>query len=206
VSQAVAFQQATVPPVVGIRPADEVMELERMGAVWPTKFSFSHGFLRTVTRLGYRSWIADQRLDDSGRGRILYGAEIGGAPLTFAVFSTPIAEEEQEDRIIATRWDATAALFLGEPSEDALAQSFDQLPRVVWGRAAPNTVVWSRANRSARLFGHVVERLAAGRQPDPLQLNHVGYLTRTTGFSGNGRNGMIDFAELRASGHPLSAP
>lgn len=191
---------------LALRPAEEVMELERLGAVWPTKFSFSHSFVRTAARLGFSCRVAENSLDEAGRGRIVYRVEVGGATLTFAVFSTPIAEAEQEDRIIARRWDATAALFMGVPSEDDLCQSRDQLPVVVWGRSAPNTVTWSRANRSARLFDHVVGRLAAGRQPDPRLLNQVGYLIRTTGFSGNGRNGMVDFAQLRAMGHPLSAP
>ena len=173
------------------------MELERLGAVWPTKFSFSHSFVRAVAHVGFRLKVTEQTFDDGGRGRIVYRAEVAGAPLTFVVFSTPIPEDEQEDRIIATKWDATAALFLGEPSEADLQLSFEQVPKVVWGRSAPMTVTWSRANRSARLFGHVVERLAEGRQLDPHRINQVGYLIRTTGFSGNGRNGMVDFGHLR---------
>ena len=189
-----------------LRSSDDVMELTRLGATWPTKFSFSHSFLRHVAKAGFTCRVAETSLDDRGRGRIVYRATVAGETLTFAVFCDPLDESEQQDRIIATRWDAWAALFIGIPSEEALEQSRIQVQKVVWGRAAPGTITWSRANRSARLFEHVIERLAAGQQPDAQQLNQVGYLIRTTGFSGNGRNGMHDYAYLRAIDHPLKAP
>lgn len=189
-----------------LRPSDEIMELTRMGATWPTKFSFSHSFLRHVCRIGFDCRIAELSLDEEGRGRIVYRVTVGGETLTFAVFSNPLDEAEQQDRIIATKWDAWAALFIGVPTEEALEQSRIQVQKVVWGRAAPETITWSRANRSARLFEHVIDRLASGRQPDAQQLNQVGYLIRTTGFSGNGRNGMHDYLHLRAIDHPLKAP
>jgi len=189
-----------------LRSAEEIMELTRMGATWPTKFSFSHSFLRHVARVGFECGIAEMSLDDEGRGRIVYRARVGGETLTFVVFSDPLDETEQQDRIIATRWDAWAALFIGVPSEEALEQSRIQVQKVVWGRAATGTIAWSRANRSARLFEHVIQSLAEGRQPDAQQLNQVGYLIRTTGFSGNGRNGMHDYNYLREADHVLKAP
>lgn len=189
-----------------MRDADEVMELTRLGAIWPTKFSFSHGFIRHVAMIGFRCEIAEKSLDDEGRGRIVYRAEVAGEKLTFVVFSDPLPEDQQQDRIIATRWDAWAALFVGIPDEECLTASRAEIQKVIWGRAAPGTITWSRANRSARLFDHVVDRLANGRQPDVPQLNQVGYLIRTTGFSGNGRNGMRDYAYLRSIDHPLKAP
>lgn len=42
----------------------------------------------------------------------------------------------------------------------------------------------SRANRSVRLFEHVVDSLAAGRQPDPVKVDEVGYVMRTTSVYG----------------------
>lgn len=190
----------------GLRDADAVMELTSLGAVWPTKFSFSQSFVRYVARIGFRCEIAEKTLDDEGRGRIVYRAVVAGHMLTFVVFSDPLPEDQQQDRIIATRWDAWAALFVGVPGEDQLTQSRDEIQKVIWGRAAPGTIAWSRANRSARLFEHVIDSLATGGQPDAAQLNQVGYLIRTTGFSGNGRNGMHDYAYLRSIGHPLQAP
>lgn len=189
-----------------LRDPNVVMDLTTLGAVWPTKFSFSHSFIRHVARVGFQCEIAEKTLDDEGRGRIVYRVRVGGRTLTFVVFSDPLPEDQQQDRIIATRWDAWAALFDGEPSETHLTQSRAEIQKVIWGRAAPGTIAWSRANRSARLFEHVIDSLANGRQPDTAQLNQVGYLIRTTGFSGNGRNGMRDYAYLRSIDHPLQAP
>jgi hypothetical protein len=152
---------------IDLRPADEIMELTRMGAVWPTKFSFSHSFLRTVCRICFSCRVHEKHLDDEARGHIVYRATVAGETLTFVVFSDPLDESEQQDCIIATGWDFWAALFIGEPSEAVIGQSRTEIQNVVWGRAAPHTIAWSRANRSARLFEHVVECLAAGHQPDP---------------------------------------
>jgi hypothetical protein len=188
------------------RSPGEIMELARLGAFWPTKFSFAHSFLRTVARIGFRCWVHEKALDEHGKGHIVYRACVAGETLTFVAFSDLLDESQQQDRIIADRWDAWAALLLGEASRADIEQSRVEIQKVVWGRAAPGTVVWSRANRSARLFEHVVSSLAAGRQPDPDRLNQVGYLIRTTGFSGNGRNGMLDFSSLQTMEHPLRAP
>jgi hypothetical protein len=43
-----------------------------------------------------------------------------------------------------------------------------------------------------RLFGHVVERLAEGRQPDAAEVDAVGYLMRTTAVYGSGKFGAAD--------------
>ena len=50
----------------------------------------------------------------------------------------------------------------------------------------------SRANRSIRVFNHVVESLSEGKQPDLELLNKVGYLYRTTAVYGSGKFGLAD--------------
>ncbi|MFM9745459.1 hypothetical protein ACKI2C_48740, partial [Streptomyces brasiliscabiei] len=57
-------------------------------------------------------------------------------------------------------------------------------------------LVLARANRSVRLFDHVVESLAAGRQPDAAALEATGYLMRTTAVYGNGKFGIADRARI----------
>ena len=50
----------------------------------------------------------------------------------------------------------------------------------------------SRANKSVRVFEHVVENLSNGRQPDLGLLEKVGYLYRTTAVYGSGKFGLAD--------------
>lgn len=188
---------------LGREPAN-IMQPHRLGSFWPTKLSFSHSFVLTAARQRWRCQILERTLDHDGRGRMIFGVDAAGAELTFVIFSDHIRPDEQEDRIIATRWDATAFLSLGRPTDEEISATRSELPKVVWGRATPSTLIWSRANRSSRLFEHVVASLAAGRQPDPSLIGDIGYLLRTTGFSANGRNGMLEFQRLREMDHPVS--
>jgi len=57
--------------------------------------------------------------------------------------------------------------------------------------------VLSRANKSVRLFQHVVDSLRAGTQPDVQMLRDVGYLMRTTAVYGNGKFGIADRALIQ---------
>ena len=50
----------------------------------------------------------------------------------------------------------------------------------------------SRANKSVRVFNHVVENLSKGIQPDLNLLEKVGYLYRTTAVYGSGKFGLAD--------------
>ena len=50
----------------------------------------------------------------------------------------------------------------------------------------------SRANKSVRVFNHVVDSLSEGKQPDLELLSKVGYLYRTTAVYGSGKFGLAD--------------
>ena len=50
----------------------------------------------------------------------------------------------------------------------------------------------SRANKSVRIFNHVVESLSEGKQPDKKIISEVGYLYRTTAVYGSGKFGLAD--------------
>jgi hypothetical protein len=66
------------------------------------------------------------------------------------------------------------------------------VPKQEAGRVTNREISVSRANRSVRLFKHVVDSLAEGRQPDPEQIEAVGYLMRTTAVYGSGKLGAAD--------------
>ena len=64
----------------------------------------------------------------------------------------------------------------------------------------------SRANKSLRLFTHVVDSLARGRQPEPALLGSIGYLMRTTAVYGNGKFGHGATAPATPIGRSSPAP
>lgn len=183
--------------------SNESHETSPYGAKWPTPFSFAHSFVRYAGQKGMNIERIRWDIGDDGRGLAGYRVLLGGRPYSFIVASHMIDHSEQEDRIIATEWDATSALIDGDATLADFASVHDEVPNVLWGRATPNTLVWSRANRSVRLFEDTRDALASGKQPERDKLSAIGYLFRTTGFSANGRNGMVDYAALTETGHPL---
>lgn len=54
----------------------------------------------------------------------------------------------------------------------------------------------ARANKSVRVFEHLVSHLAKGEQPAQKELAEVGYILRTTAVYGNGKFGIADFKLL----------
>jgi hypothetical protein len=120
-------------------------------------------------------------------------------------FAHDLPDHMRSDRVIATAWDATFALFDGVPSRQDLDRLQQNVPLQEAGRIGPRELTLSRANRSVRLFTHVVGALAAGRQPDAAELQEVGYLMRTTAVYGAGKFGAADRADI-AQRPEMAAP
>ena len=78
-----------------------------------------------------------------------------------------------------------------------IARLADQVPLQEAGRVSDRELVLSRANRSVRLWDHVLECLSRGEQPDLARVEEVGYLMRTTAVYGSGKFGAADHAALR---------
>lgn len=172
-------------------------------AMWPTPFSFAHSFIRYAGEQAMSMRRTHWRLDKTGRGTAAYQVQLGGRTFSWVAASFMLDPDEQEDRIVATKWDSTSMLAEGEVIDADFLTVLEQVTNVLWGRARPGTLVWSRGNRSVRLFEHTTQALARGEQPDPARFAAIGYLFRTTGFSANGRNGMVDYAALVEENHPL---
>ena len=66
------------------------------------------------------------------------------------------------------------------------------MPQQEIGRLSYKELTLSRANKSVRIFDHVVENLSKGKQPDIELLSKVGYLYRTTAVYGSGKFGLAD--------------
>ncbi|GHE20663.1 hypothetical protein [Halomonas urumqiensis] len=180
----------------GLRPADEVMRLERLGSLHATRLSFVRTLVRQMARQRWR--ISRERfdLDANGHGTAIYRLQTPHGRYHGVMFAQPLEDTQRSDRVIAEAWDVTFGLVEGDVDDSLLAQMAANVPLQEAGRQHPRVLVLSRANKSLRNFAHFVEALAAGHQPDPAWLTWVGYLYRTTAVYGNGKFGIADFARL----------
>ena len=183
-----------------MRPGHVVMALPRLGAMHPSRLSFARTLIRRMHRERWRIERSQWVMDDSGYGHAVYRVHLPNTSLSFVAFTAALDPGERTDRVIATQWDAAFVLIDAEVDSERLARLKVNVPRQEAGRVASGELVLSRANKSVRVFEHVVDALAAGRQPDANVINTVGYLMRTTAVYGNGKFGLADLERLHSSG------
>ncbi|NRB36105.1 MAG: hypothetical protein HRU31_15465 [Rhodobacteraceae bacterium] len=179
-----------------LRDPDQVMRLHRLGAAHATRLSFLRVLLRGLQEGG---WQADRPLwevDGKGVGRAVYRVQGQGQCYSLVCFAHDLPDDQRSDRVIAEAWDTTFALVDGEASAADLTRLEANVPLQEAGRVSDRELILSRANRSVRLWEHVVEALSQGAQPDPARLDEVGYLMRTTAVYGSGKFGAADHATL----------
>lgn len=186
-------------PQVDLRSPRTVMRLERMGAFHQCRLSFMRVLLRRMAAEQWRIERSHWDLSPRGVGAAVYTAHTPTGTYSLVCFGHDLPPEQRSDRVIATAWDATFSLHRGIPDGATLARLADNVPFQEAGRVSDQELVLARANRSVRLFEHMVERLAAGQQPDREQINGVGYLLRTTAVYGSGKFGAADRETLRGS-------
>lgn len=199
--------QTAVPdidPAVGPDP-DAFMRPERLAALPPTRLSASRALVNRMSRERWCIEIVRFDIDERARGDALYRIHAPGRTFDFMVFSFEPKLEGRTGRIIGTDWDMMGSLVEGEATAADMRATRAEFPKLYAGRATPGTLVWCRSNRSLRLFDHVIDRLAAGRQPDVAELWPVGYLMRNTGLDGNGTFGTRSYLALEED-HPLRGP
>lgn len=170
-----------------------------------TRHSFNRSFLRVAARERWSVERTVRDVDGVGRGRFVYRITTPGHLFHLVGFTQVLDQDQRTDRVIAQCWDATAALVEGEVSGERLAELEREVPRQEAGRAPLGTLVWTRANRSARAFDAVVDALAQQRQPDLAELGGAAYVMRSTAFYGNGKFGLTGFGGY-ADEHPLAMP
>jgi hypothetical protein len=186
------LDQPQSPTPTALRPPATVMRLARLGAFHQTRLSFMRALLR---RLSAEDWVFERprwEISDTGVGIAVYRARGPERSYSLVCFAHDLDPAQRTDRVIAEAWDATFALYDGTPSVSELIRLQANVPLQEAGRFRASELVLSRANRSVRLFEHVVAALAAGHQPDPKLLQSVGYLMRTTAVYGNGKFGIAD--------------
>ncbi len=195
-------------PIAALRAPEQVLRLARMGSFHQTRLSFMRVLLRHLAR---RNWQVERSLweiDAKGAGVAVYEARGDGWVYSLIAFGHELDPEKRTDRVIAEEWDATFVLHDGVATRADIERLARNVPRQEAGRCSAAELVMSRANRSVRLFDHVVSELAQGRQPAAADLDAVGYLMRTTAVYGNGKFGLADrdrIADRPALSGPFAA-
>lgn len=90
----------------------------------------------------------------------------GHAVYSLVAVSTDLPDEMRSDRVIATAWDTAYVLYDGVPDQHYIARIVRNAPLQEVGRFTRRDLVLSWANKSMRLFQHVVEGLRAEGQPE----------------------------------------
>ena len=175
---------------VNLRDPKSLMKLSKLGSFHQSKLSYLRSFLNEFKHWEYRRDLFN--LDQKGFGRAVYSFSKNNRTYSLICFANEIKDEERSDRVIATKWDAAFTLHDGVPSENDIERLSNEVPKQEVGRLSYKELTLSRANKSVRLFNHVVECLSKGEQPDINILSKVGYLYRTTAVYGSGKFGLAD--------------
>ena len=175
---------------IKFRDPNEIMKLSRLGSFHQSKLSFLRSFIREFKDWDYRKNLFD--LDKNGYGTAVYSFNKNERSYSLICFAQHINPNERSDRVIATKWDAAFVLHDGIPSEEDIKRLKNNVPKQEVGRVSYKELTLSRANKSLRVFDHVVDALSSGKQPDKKLLNKVGYLYRTTAVYGSGKFGLAD--------------
>ena len=175
---------------VELRDPNIIMKLSRLGSFHQSKLSFLRSFLDE-----FKDWDYNRdsfNLDKSGHGTAVYSFKKKDRVYSLVCFANKIDDNERSDRVIATKWDAAFTLHDGVPTKNDIKRLKNEVPRQEVGRLSYKELTLSRANKSVRVFNHVVECLSNGNQPDLKLLEKVGYLYRTTAVYGSGKFGLAD--------------
>jgi len=175
---------------IKLREPSLVMKLSRLGSFHQSKLSFLRSFIRQFKSWNYSRNLFD--LDKKGHGTAIYSFEKKGRNYSLICFAQYIKPEERSDRVIATKWDTAFVLYDGVPSKQDISRLRKNVPKQEVGRLTYKELTLSRANKSVRVFDHVVNSLSSGKQPDKELLKKVGYLYRTTAVYGSGKFGLAD--------------
>ena len=184
------------PNKVPLRSPSQVMKLSRMGSAHAHRLSFMRILMRRMQRENWRIEATEFVIDGNGVGHAVYTARTPYRTYSLVAFSHDLPAELRSDRVIAEAWDCTFTLFDGIPTPEDVKRLSQNVPHQEAGRISKSELTLSRANRSVRLWAHVVERLANGLQPDPQMINDVGYLMRTTAVYGSGKFGAADRQDI----------
>ena len=175
---------------IALRSPNIVMKLSKLGSFHQSKLSFLRSFLKEFKDWEYKRDLFE--LNEFGYGTAVYSFKKNNRVYSLICFANQLKEEDRSDRVIATKWDAAFTLHDGVPTKEDIERLKNEVPKQEVGRLSYKELTLSRANKSLRIFNHVVKSLSEGNQPDISLLSKVGYLYRTTAVYGSGKFGLAD--------------
>ena len=175
---------------IKLRNPNIIMKLSRLGSFHQSRLSFLRSFLSEFKDWDFKRDLFN--LDKNGYGTAVYSFKKKDRVYSLVCFANKINDNERSDRVIATKWDAAFTLHDGIPLKKDIERLKSQVPKQEVGRLSHKELTLSRANKSVRIFNHVVENLSNGIQPNLDLLKKVGYLYRTTAVYGSGKFGLAD--------------
>ena len=175
---------------IELRDPNIIMKLSRLGSFHQSRLSFLRSFLNEFKDWDYKRDLFD--LDKDGFGTAVYSFKKKDRIYSLICYANKINDDERSDRVIATKWDAAFTLHDGVPLKEDIERLRNEVPKQEVGRLSYKELTLSRANKSVRVFDHVVESLSNGLQPNLDLLEKVGYLYRTTAVYGSGKFGLAD--------------
>ena len=184
--------------LIDLRKPEFVMKLDRLGSFHQSKLSFLRSFIRE-----FKDWTfqtGEFELNEKGFGYCVYNVNKDDKKYSLVCFSNELDDSERSDRVIANKWDASFVLFDGIPTKQDIQRLKANVPLQEQGRVTEKELCLSRANKSVRVFEHVVDYLSQGKQPDTKLLYDVGYLYRTTAVYGSGKFGLADRIKIQDRG------
>jgi hypothetical protein len=175
---------------IDLRSPDIIMKLSKLGSFHQSKLSFLRSFLKEFKDWNYKRDLFE--LNELGYGTAVYSFKKNDRVYSLICFANKLEGNERSDRVIATKWDAAFTLHDGVPAKQDIERLRNEVPKQEVGRLSYKELTLSRANKSVRVFNHVVDSLSEGKQPDISLLLSVGYLYRTTAVYGSGKFGLAD--------------
>ena len=176
--------------IIELRDPNVVMKLSKLGSFHQSKLSFLRSFLKEFKDWNYKKDLFE--LNELGFGTAVYSFKKDSRVYSLICFANKLDENERSDRVIATKWDAAFTLYDGVPKKQDIERLRNEVPKQEVGRLSYKELTLSRANKSVRVFNHVVDSLSEGKQPNTSLLSSVGYLYRTTAVYGSGKFGLAD--------------
>ena len=205
----IAGAAAVEQMIAYMRPAESIMRGPAMGSMKASRVSFAYVLARKMVDERWRIELVSCECDANGQARLQYRISANGVDFFYIARAYEWdGKEKVGRRSDGANRDMFGALFVGVPDAERVEKEFAtfDLKNVDTMRTDSSVLGWTPANRSARVFDHVVDALAAGRQPEPGLIGSAsGYLLRNGGFQGSGRNGSRSYLGIPKN-HPLRHP